>query len=60
MNVDRNISPIHNNFKEVRIQQNIFFSEYHFVVLGTFCNRTDDDSLSIISPHFDEYPSGTG
>jgi hypothetical protein len=33
---------------------------FYFVYLDTSGNRTDDDNLSIMGPHFDEYPSGTG
>ena len=28
--------------------------------LGASCNPTDDDNFSLMSPHFDEYHSGTG
>ena len=28
--------------------------------LGTSCNRTDDENGSMMSPQFDDYPSGAG
>ena len=40
-------------------RNNISF-KFYMIYLGTSCNRTDDDNVSIIGPHFEEYPSGTG
>jgi hypothetical protein len=28
--------------------------------LGASCNRIDDDNLSLVGPHFDDFPSGAG
>jgi hypothetical protein len=60
MNVDQNIFQIHDNILEVSAEKNIFSLFFILFYLGTSCNRTDDDNLSIMGPHFDEYPSGTG
>ena len=46
--------------KWVESIQSLDTCSFFSLLLGTSPHKTEEDNVSIIAPHFDEYTSGTG